>query len=1128
MKYKKSLLILIMAIFLVSIAGVCASDANDTAIAGDDSNQMELSSDNEISEDDLQTGEENTILTQNDDETVSAQTDSERLSEGSGTYEDLINEIGDGGDKNLSKSYYSYNGGNTIVIKYSGVINGNGAIIDMAGASIRTFYVAASGVTIKDLTIKNAKFNVGSGGAIFFSSSGTVENCNFTRNIAGDTGGAINFDESGTVINCNFTDNKAENYGGAINMGSGTVTNCNFNNNYVTNYRAGAINMGSGNVTNCNFTDNHAPHSGAINMGSGNVTNCNFADNRATYEGGAIYFSSNGEVTNCNFTNNKATSDDGGAVYIYSGNVINCNFINNQAFNGGSVYFMSNGEVTNCNFTNNQATGNHGYGGAIYFYMNSNGIVVNCNFTNNSAYYGGGVYFSNSSNVTNCNFTDNVAGDTGGAVNFAESGTVTNCNFNNNKATSHNGGAVNMNSGPVTNCNFTDNVAGDTGGAVNFAESGTLTNCNFNDNKAENYGGAVNMNSGPVSNCNFNNNKATSHNGGAVNMNSGTVTNCNFTDNIGGDTGGAVNFAESGALTNCNFNDNKAENYGGAVNMDLGNVTNCNFNNNSAQAGGAIFNSGDANVVNCNFINNKAIDNNGGAIKMHSAVVENCNFTNNQAIGDNSYGGAVYSGSKGIVISCNFADNYAGRHGGAMYGGAADTCIFKPYSDATYNTLFLSPTLNADNFTTAYDSGEKVTFDLKTNSSLPVDNGNILISIYNNNGSWFGNYSCLSGEGWIVDLPVGSYYVIYDTEYAGFQAINRTITINKGNSVLNISDVTLDYGTSTNVTVTTKGAVGITAKINDENVTVVNNFTIPISGLNVGTYTLTVTTIADANHVAVTKTANITVNKADSTLTVGDIVFDYKSSGSCEVSFTNAKGINASVINQPNAIVNVNNNTIIVSGLDAGTYTLTVTTIADANYNDVTRNATITVNKLKTQLTASAVTATYNINKDLVITLKDANGNPLSGVEISVDLNGVKKYTTDKNGQIKVATKGLAAKAYTTKITFNGNANYINSAKDVKVTVKKATPILTAKKATLKAKTKTKKYAVTLKDNTGKAMNKVQITLKVKGKTYKATTNAKGFKIKKLTKKGTYKATVTFKGNSNYNKITKTVKIVIK
>jgi hypothetical protein len=70
-----------------------------------------------------------------------------------------------------------------------------------------------------------------------------------------------------------------------------------------------------------------------------------------------------------------------------------------------------------------------------------------------------------------------------------------------------------------------------------------------------------------------------------------------------------------------------------------------------------------------------------------------------------------------------------------------------------------------------------------------------------------------------------------------------------------------------------------------------------------------------------------------------------------------------------------------------------------------------------------------------------------------------------------------------------------------------------------------------LKDNTGKAIKKAKVTLKVKGKTYKAKTNSKGkatFKIKKLTKKGTYKATVIFKGNKYYNKLVKKVKIKLK
>lgn len=163
--------------------------------------------------------------------------------------------------------------------------------------------------------------------------------------------------------------------------------------------------------------------------------------------------------------------------------------------------------------------------------------------------------------------------------------------------------------------------------------------------------------------------------------------------------------------------------------------------------------------------------------------------------------------------------------------------------------------------------------------------------------------------------------------------------------------------------------------------------------------------------------------------------------------------------------------------------------------------------------------------------MKDAKGNAISGVELTVDLNGAKAYKTDKNGQIKVSTKGLAPKTYTAKITFNGNTEYGKSTKDVKVAVKKAQPKIAAKKKTFKAKKKVKKYTVTLKDNKCKAIKKAKVTIKIRKKTYKAKTNAKGkatFKIKKLTKKGKFNAKITFKGNKYYVKATKKVKITIK
>lgn len=186
--------------------------------------------------------------------------------------------------------------------------------------------------------------------------------------------------------------------------------------------------------------------------------------------------------------------------------------------------------------------------------------------------------------------------------------------------------------------------------------------------------------------------------------------------------------------------------------------------------------------------------------------------------------------------------------------------------------------------------------------------------------------------------------------------------------------------------------------------------------------------------------------------------------------------------------------------------------------------------KIKTQLKASSITTTYNSNKKLVITLKDSQGKAISGVKLTVKIKSVKTLKTDKNGQVKVKTNALAPKTYTTKITFNGNDKYLKSTKSVKVKIKKANFQITAKAKAFLLKTKTKKYTVTLKSRTGKPIKKAKGSLKVNGRIYKATTNSKGkatFKITKLNKKGNYKATITFKGNKYYNKLTKKTKISV-
>ena len=281
------------------------------------------------------------------------------------------------------------------------------------------------------------------------------------------------------------------------------------------------------------------------------------------------------------------------------------------------------------------------------------------------------------------------------------------------------------------------------------------------------------------------------------------------------------------------------------------------------------------------------------------------------------------------------------------------------------------------------------------------------------------------------------------------------------------------------------------------------------------------------------------VDKLPSIITVDDLTTTVNSEDYLIISLKNKENesisnANISVELNGNATYTTDSNGEIkvpTKDLAAGTYTAVIRFAGNEVYNESSAVANVTVKKISTKLNATKVTTTYNVNKTLVVTLKDINGNPISGVKVSIKLAKTKKYTTDKNGQVKVNVAKLVPKTYTAKISFAGNDIYLGSTANAKVVVKKAKPKITAKKKTFKVKTKVKKYTITFKNNVGKVLKNKKLTLKVKGKTYKAKTNKKGkatFKIKNLKKKGKYTAVIKFKGDKYYKKTTKKVKLTVK
>ena len=438
-----------------------------------------------------------------------------------------------------------------------------------------------------------------------------------------------------------------------------------------------------------------------------------------------------------------------------------------------------------------------------------------------------------------------------------------------------------------------------------------------------------------------------------------------------------------------------------------------------------------------------------------------------------------------------------------------------------YSTLNIEKDIifnyGSSNFTYAtFDGANSIKANVTGNlATVDVDGNKITVSGLN-----AGNYSL-----YVYTVPDGNHI-----------SVNTTvkITVNKADPKITVSPISFNYGQTGSAKILTDDNVNIEGKVinHPEAIVSISNKIIAISNLDAGNYKLEVNTHSTNNYNPITLTTDITVNKIQPTISVSDIVCDYGTSGSTKVILDGASKFNANINGDSNHLT-INNNVINVNGLDAGTYTLTVTTVSDNNHDAATSISKIVVNRLNTVLTSASVSKFYGTSKNIVIKLNDVNGNLLVGESVKVRINNVDYYgkVNSKGHAVIAVPTNLAVKTYTATISYDGNANYEKSTLAIKVTVKKATPKITAKAKTFKKSVKTKKYTITLKNNLNKVMKNTKVTIKINKKTFTAKTNSKGvatFKITKLTKNGTFKSVITYKGSKYYNKVTKTVNIKVK
>lgn len=315
-----------------------------------------------------------------------------------------------------------YKGNNNVALTISKSLNierwGSAGEVIFDGQSSKNIFTLKSNVYISSISFKNGDGMVGSG--VSMEADAIVMDCHFINNQASLWGGAVYINKCrGLVINSVFEDNSAQYGAGAIvtNTGNLDVVGSVFINN--NGKKGGAINTyntaSNVNIHSSYFKDNHANYGGAVQFeGNGLVNECIFVNNTA-YLGGAVLFNAPGHIFDSTFINNSA-SLGGGAVYIWGGNhnISGSTFINSTSVDGSAILAINANLVLNeDSFYNNSA---YGYG-AVYQYQGSL-RVSGSEFIKNTAYYDGGALyiFKASVKIKDTLFKANTAGYGGGAI----------------------------------------------------------------------------------------------------------------------------------------------------------------------------------------------------------------------------------------------------------------------------------------------------------------------------------------------------------------------------------------------------------------------------------------------------------------------------------------------------------------------------------------------------------------------------------------------------------------------------------------------------------------------------------------------------------------------------------------
>jgi surface protein len=246
---------------------------------------------------------------------------------------------------------------------------------------------------------------------------------------------------------------------------------------------------------------------------------------------------------------------------------------------------------------------------------------------------------------------------------------------------------------------------------------------------------------------------------------------------------------------------------------------------------------------------------------------------------------------------------------------------------------------------------------------------------------------------------------------------NMTLTINKKNTNINVSDIILTYGDS-DYTITASSSStssNFTYSIADGSIASITGSL--LSTLKVGSTSITVSQDPDNYYNPVSKVFNLTINKGTPTIDFPEITKNYGDPDFTPIVNSSSNGAKTFTISDTNIASTSDGTNLKIEGV--GETIVSVSIAPSENYNGITAQTTLKINKGIPQIVFDDVTKSFG-DQDFTLSAQSFDGAIFS---YSIDDTSLANINNDNVSIIKGGSSFITASLPETNLYLAGSAS---------------------------------------------------------------------------------------------------------